>query len=74
MLDIFNQIFTWLYSILPHSPFRGFIEALGEIPYLRYANWVLPISEAIVILEAWGAVIAIYYIYQHLLRAAGMIQ
>lgn len=54
MLDIFNQIFTWLYSILPHSPFRGFIDAIGDIPYLKYANWFLPITEVIVILEAWG--------------------
>lgn len=55
-------------SILPDSPFQKFLKAIGEIPGLGYLNYFVPVSEMVVILEAWVAAIAIFYIYQLILR------
>lgn len=55
-------------SILPDSPFQKFLAAIGEIPGLGYLNYFVPVSEMVVILESWVAAIAIFYIYQLILR------
>lgn len=71
MLD---TIVGWLLSalnfvtaFLPNSPFK-LIDNGPIQPYLESINWVFPISEIIAILEAWVAAIAIFYVYQAILR------
>lgn len=48
-------------SLLPTSPFTGFAYLVQQLPFLGYLNWFIPIPEIIVILEAWLAIVAIYY-------------
>lgn len=48
-------------SLLPSSPFTGFNYLVQQLPFLGYLNWFIPIPEIIVILEAWLAIVAIYY-------------
>lgn len=55
-------------AILPDSPFQSFLKTLGTIPGLGYLNYFVPVAEMVVILEAWLAAIAIFYIYQLVLR------
>lgn len=65
---IFNQIWQGIISYLPGSPFKAIISQFPNIPYLNYLNWFIPVSEIIAVLEAWLAVIAIYYVYSGLMR------
>lgn len=74
ILGIFNQFFTWIVSFLPRSPFRGFIDSIGEIPFLAELNWFLPISEVIVLLEAFLMVVSVYYVYSAILRFIRLIK
>ena len=48
-------------SLLPSSPFTGFTYLISQLPFLGYLNWFIPIPEIIVIMEAWLAIVAIYY-------------
>lgn len=73
--DIGNNILKFIQDkakvfleLLPHSPFRQAIDLVGNIPYIEYIKWFVPIDEAILILMWWGSAIAIYYGYMIILR------
>lgn len=78
ILEQFKQfLFTvanTLLSFLPESPFQKFLKAMGDIPGLGYLNYFVPVSEMVVIAEAWLAAIAVFYIYQLILRWVKMIE
>ncbi|MNM42876.1 hypothetical protein D3C81_537260 [compost metagenome] len=62
-----GAILSTLFFFLPPSPFTV-IDNSPVAEYLPYINYLLPISEVIVILSAWVTAIGIYYIYQIALR------
>lgn len=72
--SLFNQVYTWVINLLPKSPFKAFINAVGNIPYLKYLNWFFPVSECVAVLEAFCAVLAVYYLYQAILRYVNLIK
>lgn len=55
-------------SILPDSPVRSFIDNLGSVEWLGLLNWFVPIGTMAAIGSAWLAAIAVFYIYQVILR------
>lgn len=61
-------------AILPQSPFQGFSSLMASIPYISYLNWFLPISEMIVILESWLAIVAVYYSILYVLNYVGVLK
>ena len=63
-----------ILSVLPDSPFQTFLQTIGEIPALGYLNYFIPISQMIVIAESWLAAIAVFYIYQLVLRWIKLIE
>ena len=63
-----------LLSFLPESPFQTFLKTVGEIPALGYLNYFVPVAEMVVIAEAWLAAIAVFYLYQLVLRWVKMIE
>ena len=69
----FAQIAQWVMLFLPMSPFQYFVDQIGVIPYLDNLNWFFPVSEAIVLLETWLAVLAVYFTYTMILRAIRLI-
>ena len=66
--SIFNQIYVWLMNFLPNSPFQAVIGSIGDIPYLSYFNWFFPVSEILGVFEAWLTAVAVYYLYQAIMR------
>lgn len=50
-----------LIAILPISPFKGFIDALGELPYIGYLNWFFPVGRVLTTLSAWAVALGIWY-------------
>lgn len=67
-MELFNQLIQWVLQLLPKSPFIKFINLIGNIPYLKYLNWFFPVAECIAVMEAFLAVVAVWYIYQAVLR------
>lgn len=68
-LNILLKLVSQLLDILPKSPFKSFIDSIrGNIPYVGYINWLLPVKSMMVVGGAWVGAIAIYYIYSAILR------
>ena len=62
--------------LFPASPF-GILDSLsGTVAYewLQFLNWFIPVGTFVGILEAWLSGIAIYYIYQIVLRWVKVIE
>ena len=63
-----------LIEILPKSPFYYF-DANPEVKQvLRYLNWFIPIDTMLSITEGWLTAIALYYVYQWILRWVNYIE
>lgn len=45
ILNGLKQVLILALSILPDSPFRGFLDNMAQLPYLGYINWLIPISD-----------------------------
>lgn len=65
---VFTALLAVVMAFLPTSPFTTAIEAIPSIPYLAELNWFFPVTEAIAVLEAWVAVVSIYYLYSAIMR------
>lgn len=65
---IFNQLYVWLMSFLPNSPFAPWIEEVQNVPFLKYLNWFVPVRRISVVFIAWLAAIAVFYVYQAIMR------
>lgn len=70
-----NDILSWvqtkgdfLVHLLPISPFRRIIDAMGNIPYIDTIGWFVPLDEIILLLMYWTTAIVIYYGYMIVLR------
>lgn len=68
MKGILDALGSLVEKVLPTSPFRPFINALGNMSFLGYLNWFVPVGTLIKIAAAWGGAIGIYYLYSIILR------
>lgn len=60
-----------ILALLPDSPFKilDSLDPTGQIAeWLGMVNWFVPIYTFVGILEGWLACIAVYYVYQVVLR------
>jgi len=74
-----ESIFNWLTSklayvvdfimmMLPDSPFTMLSKDADIQQVLGWLNWIIPVSSMVAILEVWLTAIAIFYVYQLILR------
>lgn len=74
MLDRLNAFLNYVAAkimfFLPDSPFREFITGLSDVPWIRYLNWFVPVGTFVTIGAVWVAAIAVFYVYQIILRWA----
>ncbi len=71
MGDIISGGLMAVLALLPDSPFKILddLSATGEIAkMLGYVNWFVPIYSFIGIMEGWLVCVAVYYVYQVVLR------
>lgn len=73
--DLFDQFGEWLLTVLPTSPFQGFIGNFTNTfsPYLSALNWFIPIGDFLIIFEVWLSAVALYYLYSIIMRWVKMI-
>lgn len=57
-----------LATVLPTSPFKGFLEAFSDIPYLGWLNWFVPFRAACTVFAAWLVCYALYLLYSIAMR------
>ena len=66
--DLMNTILIFVMSGLPDSPFTMLQASPTISRYLRYLNYFVPINFMISVLESWLVAVAIFYVWQVLLR------
>lgn len=63
-VNIFVNAWTWLYNLLPQSPFQAIYDSLDiDTTVLSYINWFIPLDNFLTITYAWVACILAYYIF-----------
>lgn len=67
ILTVITSLLDLIYLVFPSSPFQ-IIKTAGFEDILAQINYILPLNEAIVILEAWVIAIAIFYLYSIVAR------
>lgn len=68
VMSLLNTVLSAIFSFLPKSPFTGVMEYIEEIPYLKYICYFVPVADILSITTVWISAIAVFYIYQILLR------
>lgn len=71
--NIINGLLDLLFSLLPPSPFK-LISTAGLEDIFAQINYLLPLHECIVILEAWLSVVAVLYVYSVIARWLKLIE
>lgn len=74
MKEMLDKFLSVLLSVLPLSPFAGFIDSLEEIPYLGYLNYFIPVGTCLKIGAAWLSAIALFYLYSVVARWVKLIE
>ena len=74
ILNGLKQVLILALSILPDSPFRGFLDNMAQLPYLGYIDWLIPISDFLDLLSVWCVAVGIFYVASVMLRFAKAIQ
>lgn len=72
-MGVILVIVSFVLTVLPESPFVSFSNALPDTAWLRYFNWIFPVSECIAVLQAWLAAITVFYTVSVLARLGNMI-
>lgn len=56
-----------IFGLLPNTPFA--IDETSVISeYMGYLNWIIPIDKILIVTMSWLTAIALYYVYQIVLR------
>ena len=66
--ELIDTFLSWVYGLMPTSPFAPFIGKIADLPYLNYLNWFVPVKQLIIIGNAWLVAIFLWYFYGIVLR------
>lgn len=66
--SVLDRVLAVVLVLLPKSPFV-YIQMIPDVEkILGYVNYFVPIQSCLVIAEAWLSAVAVWYIYQAILR------
>ena len=68
MQEILDKFLQVVLSLFPLSPFLPVIQAIGDLPYLGYINWFIPVRELVSIGTLWIIAIGAYYAWMVIAR------
>ena len=68
MMELAKGLLDKIIKLLPTSPFAAYLDKFTNMPYLRYINYFIPISDFIAIGEAWLVAVGLFYLYSIVLR------
>ena len=74
LADYWQSFGDKIVNVLPKSPFRQYIQAFQELPFLGWLNWFIPFKEITIIFGAWLGCVALFYLVQIVLRWLKVIQ
>ncbi len=68
IMSVLNEVLNYVFSFLPESPFASILDSIGEIPYLSYITYFIPVDKLISATLIWLGAISVFYLYQIILR------
>lgn len=68
MKEMLDDLLKLVLSLFPSSPFLPVIQSIGELPFLGYINWMLPIGDFVRIGTFWLIAIGVYYAWMVVAR------
>lgn len=67
IIYIVGVVLNTIFGLLPNTPFTiSDTSVLAE--YMGYLNWIIPVDKILIVTMAWLTAIALYYVYQIVLR------
>lgn len=57
-----------LIALLPRTPFTSLLSMIGELPYIEYVAWFLPVRSIVNVTLVWASTIASYFVVSWVLR------
>lgn len=72
-MGVILAIISFVLAALPQSPFVTYTNALNNTQWLKYFNWIFPVSECIATLQAWLTAITAFYAVSVLARLGNLI-
>lgn len=61
LVELWNKFCEVLLAVLPQSPFAPYINKIGNLEYLGWLNWFLPVKACLIIFNSWLLAVAVYY-------------
>lgn len=75
LIDVIGGILQAVVNVLPDSPFMYITSADSEVAILiSKINYFIPISEFVVIIQAWLVGVTAYYLYSVIARWTKLIE
>lgn len=68
IIDGLAEVLSAAVNVLPGSPFNGLNALAMDSKWFRYLAYIVPVRQIVALLEAWLVAIAVYYLYQIVLR------
>lgn len=65
---IFQDTLNSILRLLPHSPFREFIDSMDTWDFLGVLNWLFPVGTCLTIMADWLLAIGLFYVYSVVMR------
>lgn len=66
--ELFGVFAEKLLAVLPTSPFAKYIDAFGDMPFLGWLNWFIPIKACLVVFSAWLVAVGLFNAYSVIAR------
>ncbi len=69
-LELMSKFKDAIISLLPLSPFAGFISEFKALnpEWLGWLNWFIPVKEILVVTATWLGAVALFYVYSVIMR------
>lgn len=67
-MEIVTKFLDAVLKVLPTSPFSPYIASLGDLPYMGYVNYFIPIGKMTKIGLAWLVSVGVFYLWSIVLR------
>lgn len=68
MKELFDVFAEKILSVLPTSPFAKYIDAFGDMPFLGWLNWFIPIKACLIVFAGWLVAVSLFYVYSAVMR------
>lgn len=68
LYSVFQNLLNRVLQVFPKSPFTGIVFTFQNSEFLGYLNWFFPVSEVLIVMQAWLIAIGVFYLWSVVAR------